>query len=75
MAVQNTEKKSILKEVEEKARDKGTITDKEILDIIGDLYLTGVNPLSLNAHIIVKEAGHTVHVKAANLLKEKLIKE
>ena len=47
----------------------------KILDIIGDLYLTGVNPLDLKAQIIVKEAGHTVHVKAANLLKEKLIKE
>ncbi len=47
----------------------------KMLDLIGDLYLTGVNPLMLKAHIIVKEAGHTVHVKAANMLKEKLIKE
>ena len=47
----------------------------KMLDLIGDLYLTGVNPLMLKAHIIVKEAGHTVHVKAANLLKEKLVKE
>lgn len=47
----------------------------KILDLIGDLYLTGVNPLTLKAHIIVKEAGHAVHVKAANLLKEKLVKE
>ena len=47
----------------------------KMLDLIGDLYLTGVNPLSLNAHIIVKEAGHAVHVIAANLLQEKLVKE
>lgn len=44
----------------------------KILDIIGDLYLTGVNPLELNANIIVKEAGHALHVEAAKLLKEQL---
>ncbi len=36
MAVQNTDKRNILKEIEDKAKDKGTITDKEILDIIGE---------------------------------------
>ena len=36
MGFQNTEKRNILKEIEDKARDKGTITDKEILDIIGE---------------------------------------
>lgn len=46
----------------------------KILDLIGDLYLTGVNPLNLKAQIIVKEAGHAVHVKVAETLKEKLIK-
>lgn len=46
----------------------------KILDIIGDLYLTGVNPLDLKAQIIVKEAGHAVHVKLAKKLKSKLIK-
>lgn len=30
----------------------------KILDLIGDLYLTGINPLNLKAQIIVKEAGH-----------------
>lgn len=45
----------------------------KILDLIGDLYLTGVNPLDLKAQIIVKEAGHAVHVKAAKILKDKLI--
>lgn len=46
----------------------------KMLDLIGDLYLTGVNPLDLKAQIIVKEAGHAVHVKAAQILKDKLIK-
>lgn len=46
----------------------------KILDLIGDLYLAGVNPLNLKAQIIVKEAGHAVHVKAAKILKEKFVK-
>ena len=46
----------------------------KILDLIGDLYLTGISPLNLKAQIIVKEAGHAVHVKAAKILKDKLIK-
>ncbi len=44
----------------------------KILDIIGDLYLTGTNPLKLCANIMVKEAGHALHVECAKLLKEKL---
>ncbi len=46
----------------------------KILDLIGDLYLTGVNPLNLKAQIIVKEAGHAVHIKVAKKLKESLKK-
>lgn len=46
----------------------------KILDLIGDLYLTGVSPLDLKAQIIVKEAGHAVHVQVAKMLKDKLIK-
>ena len=46
----------------------------KILDIIGDLYLTGVSPLNLRAQILVKEAGHTVHTKVAQQLKSKLVK-
>lgn len=46
----------------------------KILDLIGDLYLTGVSPLELKAQIIVKEAGHEVHVKTAKILKDKLIR-
>lgn len=45
----------------------------KILDLIGDLYLAGVNPLDLKAQIIVKEAGHAVHIIAAKMLKDKLI--
>ncbi len=47
----------------------------KILDLIGDFYLTGFNPLSLNAQVIVKEAGHAVHVKVAKILKDKIIEE
>lgn len=47
----------------------------KILDLLGDFYLTGFNPLHLKAEIIVKEAGHTVHVKTAKMLKDKINKE
>ncbi len=42
----------------------------KILDIIGDFYLTGYNPLLLNSVILVKEAGHGLHTKCALELKE-----
>ncbi len=63
-------------------KDEGFTTDlrsenepikHKILDLIGDLYLTGVNPLNLKAQILVKEAGHAVHLKVAKMLKDKLI--
>lgn len=44
----------------------------KILDLIGDLHLAGVNPLNLKAQIIVKEAGHAVHIKVAKILKNKV---
>lgn len=47
----------------------------KILDIIGDLYLTGYNPLKLNADILVKEAGHGYHIEIAKILKQKLNKK
>ena len=46
----------------------------KILDLFGDLYLTGVSPLNIRAQILVKEAGHAVHTKVAKELKNKLIK-
>lgn len=46
----------------------------KILDLIGDLSLTGISPLNMRVQILVKEAGHAVHCKVANILKNKLIK-
>jgi UDP-3-O-[3-hydroxymyristoyl] N-acetylglucosamine deacetylase len=46
----------------------------KILDLIGDLWLTGVSPLNMRAQILVKEAGHAVHTKVAQILKPKLVK-
>lgn len=46
----------------------------KILDLLGDLYLTGITPLNLRAQILVKEAGHAVHCKVAQQLKSKLVK-
>ena len=61
-------------------KDDGTYTTElrsefepakhKILDIIGDLYLTGHNPLKLNCNILVKEAGHGYHVELAKNLKK-----
>lgn len=45
----------------------------KILDLIGDLYLTGVNPLNMRCQILAKEAGHAVHIKTAKMLEDKLI--
>ena len=47
----------------------------KILDIIGDLYLTGFNPLKINANILVKEAGHNYHCQCAHFLKQSLINQ
>jgi len=53
--------------------EKETIKHK-ILDLFGDFYLTGVSVLNMKAQILVKEAGHAVHIKVAKQLKDKLIK-
>ena len=45
----------------------------KMLDLIGDLYLTGVNPLNMRCQILAKEAGHAVHIKVEKNLKDKLI--
>lgn len=44
----------------------------KILDIIGDLHLTGKNPLGFKAHIIAKLAGHKSHVEFAKKIREVL---
>lgn len=45
----------------------------KMLDLVGDLYLTGINPLDLKCQILAKEAGHAVHIKLAKILQEKII--
>lgn len=44
----------------------------KILDIIGDLHLTGRNPLGFKAHVIAKLAGHKSHVEFAKKIMEEL---
>lgn len=53
--------------------DKEPVKHK-ILDLFGDLYQTGVSPLDMKCQILVKEAGHAVHIKTAKILKDKLVK-
>ena len=55
-------------------RSEGEPIKHKILDMFGDLYLTGVSPLNMRAQILVKEAGHAVHAKVAQQLKNKLVK-
>jgi len=40
----------------------------KILDLIGDLYLIGFNPLKFKAHIIAKNAGHKTHIEFAKVI-------
>lgn len=42
------------------------------LDLIGDLSLMGLNPLSLKAHVFAINAGHSSHVPFARRLKKAL---
>ena len=53
-------------------RSKYEPNKHKILDIIGDLYLTGINPLKMKADILAKEAGHALHIQAAKILKEQI---
>ena len=55
-------------------RSKYEPAKHKILDIIGDLYLTGYNPLKMNAKIIAIEAGHQYHCELAKNLKQILEK-
>ncbi len=47
----------------------------KILDLIGDLYLTGINPLHMKCNITAKNAGHKNHVEFAKVLKKSLERE
>jgi UDP-3-O-acyl N-acetylglucosamine deacetylase len=42
----------------------------KVLDLIGDLYLSGCNPLRWKAHFISMKGGHQLDVKLAGLLAE-----
>ena len=42
----------------------------KILDIIGDLRLSGINPLEINMHVIGFKSGHTLNVELAKELKK-----
>ncbi|WP_373533085.1 UDP-3-O-acyl-N-acetylglucosamine deacetylase [Vampirovibrio sp.] len=44
----------------------------KMLDLIGDLSLTGLNPLSLKAHVFALNAGHSSHVPFARKLLKAL---
>jgi UDP-3-O-acyl N-acetylglucosamine deacetylase len=54
--------------------DKEPIKHK-ILDLIGDMYLTGINLLHLKANIIAKNAGHKSHIEFAKVVKNALERE
>ena len=42
----------------------------KILDIVGDLSLSGVNPLSINMHVIGFKSGHELNVELAKKLNK-----
>lgn len=44
----------------------------KMLDLIGDFYLSGINPFNMNIRVIAKQAGHATHVEVAKILKQKL---
>lgn len=44
----------------------------KVLDLIGDLFLCGISPLQIKAHVIAIECGHFQHVALAKLLKESI---
>ena len=56
-------------------RSKYEPAKHKILDIIGDLYLTGYNPLKLGMKVIAVEAGHAYHCQLAKQLKQILDKK
>lgn len=47
----------------------------KILDLIGDLSLNGINPLSINAHVFALNAGHSSHVPFAGRLGKALAQD
>ena len=47
----------------------------KILDLVGDFYLSGINPFQLKARIVAINAGHSTHVEVAKILKNYVIEE
>ncbi|MEI7475519.1 MAG: UDP-3-O-acyl-N-acetylglucosamine deacetylase [bacterium] len=47
----------------------------KVLDIIGDLFLSGYNPLGFKCHILAQNAGHKSHVMFSKLIAECLGEE
>jgi len=47
----------------------------KILDLLGDFYLSGFNPLQLKARVIAHNAGHSTHVEVAKILKNIITEE
>ena len=45
----------------------------KMLDIIGDLRLSGINPLEINMHVIGFKSGHELNIEMAKKLKETLL--
>ena len=41
----------------------------KILDILGDLYLSGINPLEVNMHVIGFKSGHALNIEFAKSLR------
>ncbi len=44
----------------------------KILDIIGDLRLSGINPLEINMHVIGFKSGHALNVEMAKEIRNKI---
>lgn len=42
----------------------------KLLDLFGDLSLSGINPLMINAHFVSLQGGHALNTKMAKLLNE-----
>lgn len=44
----------------------------KLLDLLGDLTLTGLNPLDINAHFMSVKGSHALNTQMAKILREKL---
>lgn len=45
----------------------------KILDLIGDLYLTGISPYDLNINVIAIECGHGQHIQMSKLITDNIV--